>query len=111
MQLGKKSESSCIEVIRSVRVGYSPSFSSKLCVSLYYKSASELTVVNDLLLSKRGPIVSDPAIPLEVVAMLTCVSDVELSIVDKPHHTRQEGSVCACVSVCVCECVCVCVCE
>ena len=68
-------------------------------MSLYYKSTSKLTVIDDLLLSKRGPIMSDPAIPLEVVTMLTCVSDVELSIVDKPHHTRQEGSVCVCVCV------------
>ena len=41
---------------------------------------------------------SDPAIPLEAVSMLTCVSDVEpVSIIDKSHHTRQDGSACVCV--------------
>ena len=50
------------------------------------------TVVDDLLLSERRSIVPDPAIPLQLITMLTRVTDVELSVVDKPHHTRQEGS-------------------
>ena len=34
----------------------------------------------------------DPAVPLKMVAMLTRVADVELSIVDKPHQSREKGA-------------------
>ena len=47
-------------------------------------------MIDDLLLSKRGPVVSDPAVAMKMVPVLTCVTNVELSIVNKPHYTREQ---------------------